>query len=375
MQDSIDKPVRIAMVLDTYDDARNGAVISTQRFTKLLRSNGNKVIIVSTGKPVEDKVLLKEFYPPFLFIRNIMKRMKFTFAWPNNEKLIDVIDKVDIVHNHFPFYLGYKATKIAKQKNKPIASTFHVQAEQIANNIGIYNKQIIKFIYKIFIHTIYSKSNIVVCPSDFAAQEIKRYGCTTPTVVISNGVISEYRDLHLEKNENYFTLLTVGRNAAEKRQDMLINAVAQSKYKNKIRVQIIGDGPKRKYLEGLANKLLPNQVEFKYLPTEKVIEYYNKADLYVHCAAVEVECMTALEAIACGLPALISDSDLSAAKQFAINKEFVFSDIKNLAEKIDFFYENRDLLADAKTQYLEKSKQFSIEKSYQKLINTYNSLL
>jgi len=121
--------------------------------------------------------------------------------------------------------------------------------------------------------------------------------------------------------------------------------------------------------------LLPNQVEFKYLPTEKVIEYYNKADLYVHCAAVEVECMTALEAIACGLPALISDSDLSAAKQFAINKEFVFSDIKNLAEKIDFFYENRDLLADAKTQYLEKSKQFSIEKSYQKLINTYNSLL
>jgi glycosyltransferase involved in cell wall biosynthesis len=375
MQDSIDKPVRIAMVLDTYDDARNGAVISTQRFTKLLRSNGNKVIIVSTGKPVEDKVLLKEFYPPFLFIRNIMKRMKFTFAWPNNEKLIDVIDKVDIVHNHFPFYLGYKAIKIAKQKNKPIVSTFHVQAEQIANNIGIYNKQIIKFIYKIFIHTIYSKSNIVVCPSDFAAQEIKRYGCTTPTVVISNGVISEYRDLHLEKNENYFTLLTVGRNAAEKRQDMLINAVAQSKYKNKIRVQIIGDGPKRKYLEGLANKLLPNQVEFKYLPTEKVIEYYNKADLYVHCAAVEVECMTALEAIACGLPALISDSDLSAAKQFAINKEFVFSDIKNLAEKIDFFYENRDLLADAKTQYLEKSKQFSIEKSYQKLINTYNSLL
>jgi len=375
MQDSVDKPVRIAMVLDTYDDARNGAVISTQRFTRLLRNHGNKVIIVSTGKPEEDKVLLKEFYPPLAFIRNIMQRMKFTFAWPEKSKLENVIDTIDIVHNHFPFYLGYKAIKIANKKKKPVVSTFHVQAEQIANNLGIYNRKIVKLIYKIFIRLIYSKSDIVICPSDFAAQEIKRYGCTTPTVVISNGVIPEYRDLHLEKNEDYFTLLTVGRNAAEKRQDMLINAVAQSKYKDKIRIQIIGDGPKRKYLEDLANKLLPNQVEFNYLPTEKVIEYYNKADLYVHCAAVEVECMTALEAIACGLPALISDSELSAAKQFAINKEFVFSDIKNLADKIDFFYENRDLLADAKTQYLEKSKQYSIERSYQKLIATYQSLM
>jgi hypothetical protein len=47
--------MKIAMILDTYDDARNGAVISTQRFTQLLRSNGNRVFIISTGKEAEDK--------------------------------------------------------------------------------------------------------------------------------------------------------------------------------------------------------------------------------------------------------------------------------------------------------------------------------
>ena len=33
---------------------------------------------------------------------------------------------------------------------------------------------------------------------------------------------------------------------------------------------------------------------------DKIIEYYNSTDLYIHAAAVEVECMTAIEAMACG---------------------------------------------------------------------------
>jgi 1,2-diacylglycerol 3-alpha-glucosyltransferase len=367
--------MKIAMILDTYDDARNGAVISTQRFTQLLRSNGNRVFIISTGKEAEDKILLKEFYPPISFVRQVMKRMKFIFAWPDKKILSKAIAEVDVVHNHFPFYLGYTSIKIAKKLNKPVVSTFHVQAEQIANNIGIYNKFVIKIIYKIFIRLIYSKSDVVLCPSDFAAKEIKRYGCTTPTVVVSNGVVAAYQDKNLQKNTSFFTILTVGRNAAEKRQNMLIEAVSKSKYKNEIKIQIIGDGPKRNALQILADAILPNQVEFNYLPTEQVIDYYNLADLYVHCAAVEVECMTALEAMACGLPILVSDSILSATKQFALNEDFLFSDIEELTQKIDRLYENRNMLYDAKLKYLERVKQYRIENSYQKLINTYQSVL
>lgn len=375
MQNNDSRPLRIAMVLDTYDDARNGAVISTQRFTNLLRANGHEVFVATTGKPQEDKVLLPEFYPPFPFAKNIMQRMKFIFAWPDSNKLNPLIEKVDVVHNHFPFYLGYKAIKIAKKYKKPVVSTFHVQAEQIANNAGIYNPFFIKLIYKLFISTIYSKSDIVICPSEFAAKEIKRYGCKTPTVVISNGVTEDYFDRQLKKDNDVFTILTVGRNATEKRQEMLIQAASQSKNKNSIRIRIIGDGPKRKELTDLADKLLPGQVDFFYLPTEKVIEQYNMADLYVHCASVEVECMTALEAIACGLPALISDSELSAAKQFALDSNFTFSDTNDLANKIDRLIDDRSKLSEAKIKYIEKSKQFAIETSYQKLINTYHSLL
>jgi 1,2-diacylglycerol 3-alpha-glucosyltransferase len=212
---------------------------------------------------------------------------------------------------------------------------------------------------------------VVLCPSDFAAKEIKRYGCTTPTVVVSNGVVAAYQDKNLQKNTAFFTILTVGRNAAEKRQNMLIEAVSKSKYKNQIKIQIIGDGPKRNALQTLANAVLPNQVEFNYLPTEQVIDYYNLADLYVHCAAVEVECMTALEAMACGLPILVSDSILSATKQFALNEDFLFSDVEELTQKIDTLYENRNMLYDAKLKYLERVKTIS----YRKFISKINQHL
>jgi hypothetical protein len=35
------RPLRIAMVIDVWDDAANGAVVSTRRFTELLRERGH----------------------------------------------------------------------------------------------------------------------------------------------------------------------------------------------------------------------------------------------------------------------------------------------------------------------------------------------
>lgn len=57
-------PRSISMVLDVYDEARNGAVVSTQRFSELLRLDGYKVSIISTGKEYEGKISLPEFYFP-----------------------------------------------------------------------------------------------------------------------------------------------------------------------------------------------------------------------------------------------------------------------------------------------------------------------
>lgn len=368
--------LKIAQVIDVFENAINGGGISTQRFTKLLRQQGHRVILIANGEEATDKVALRSYYPPIPFTKRILKRMKFVFAKPDEAKMERVFSEVDIVHNQFPLWLGAATVRIANQLGKPLVSTFHVQGEQIMYNSGLTHPFWTKLIYRYFVKHIYNKSDIVICPSKFAEQEIKRYGVTRPTVVISNGVTPDYRKIDIPKRyPGKFTILTVGRNAAEKRQEMLIRAIADSKYKDKIQLIILGDGPQRHALEKLNHELLNGTTEFKLVPQEKVIEYYNSVDLYVHSAAIEVECMTALEAMACGLPLLIADSVLSATKQFALGEKFLFKTQAELTKKIDYFFTNSAELIQAAEQYLELSKQYSIERSYQKLTDTYYKAL
>jgi glycosyltransferase involved in cell wall biosynthesis len=376
MQLTPTRKLHIAQVIDVYENASNGAAISTQRFTDLLREHGHRVLVLSTGKAAPDKFLLKEYYPPLQYLRKVMERMKFVFALPNRQLLEKAFTEVDIVHNQLPLLLGMAAVSIAKRMGKPVISTFHVQGEQMMHNAGLKNIFWTKLAYYFFIRYIYNKSDLVICPSEFAEQEIKRYGLKKPTVVISNGVPPQFRKLEYPKKyPGKFTILTVGRNAAEKRQEMIIRGVAASKHKDEIQLIILGDGPLRQKLEDMSKQLLNGTVEFKLLPSERVIEYYNSVDLYVHAANIEVECMTAIEAMACGLPLLIAESELSATKQFALNEKHLFKTVEELTRKIDYWFENRDALEQSKKDYLQFANKYSIENSYRKLEDTYYSVL
>src|SRR5262249_37341282 len=159
----------------------------------------------------------------------------------------------------------------------------------------------------------------------------------------------------------------------EKRQEMIIHAVAASPYKNQIKLIIIGNGPLHDQLQKLSKELLPNPATFLFLPAQEVISYYQNADLYVHAAEVEVECMTALEAMACGLPLLIADAATSATRQFALNEKHLFKNEAELTERINFWFENREELQCASQDYLKLVENFRIEKSVAKLLETYQN--
>lgn len=374
MKATDEKPLRVAMVIDVYDNARNGASISTDRFTSLLREKGHTVTVVTTGEAGPGKLVMGEFYPPLF--KWHMQNMNFVFAWPRRREIRNLLRKIDILHNQMPFLLSIRSIGLARAAGVPVISTFHVQAEQIVNNTWLKHLFLVNFVYRVIIHFVYNRSDLVICPSQFAADEIRRRGCRTPTVVISNGVTPEYRVLETQNRDpDKFVILTVGRNAIEKRQDLIIEAVAHSKYRDRIKLQIAGTGTLRAKLEQMSHDLLDGRVEFLYVPPSELIDYYNAADLYVHAAEVEVECMTALEAMACGLPLLISNSKLSATKQFALGKECLYNSREELTQKIDYWYEHREALARKREDYLEFVNQFRIEDSLEKLEAAYRRVL
>ncbi len=361
--------LKIAMIIDAYD-TKTGGVISTRRFVDKLREAGHKVIVISTGKKEEDKVVLKEFYPPFG--KRIMKKMKMVFAWPDDKKIKEVLKQVDVVHIQLPFYLSTTTISLAKEMKLPIVSSFHVQAENITKNIGVSSSKVIKQIYRFFINRIYNRSDLVICPSKFAQEELKRFGLKSESVILSNGYTEDYYPQRLKRKfPNKFVILMVGRLSAEKRQDKLIEAILLSKYKKDIQLVLIGHGPLKKELKKLGKKLPHRPLFLQGLPTHKLARWYNTSDLYVHCGEIELEGMTVLEAMACGLPPLIVNSKKSASPQFALNDKHLFNDTKDLVEKIDYWYEHPMELIKAKERYLTLSKKYAIKASVGNLEKAY----
>ena len=372
--------LRIAFVADAWSGAvRNGGVASARRFVEALRRRMD-VTVVTTGEPSEarpDHVVLRSFYvPPF---QRLMREMGFPFAWPSRETLCEVFRRSDVVHVQFPFYLGIRAITVAREVGVPVVSTFHVQAEHLLHNVNVHDRTLMHWVYRFFLRTTYNRSDAVVCPSGFAEQELRRHGLTAPATVISNGVPPEYRPLPREECERFegrFTILSVGRLAREKRHDLLIEAVRASRHEKRIQLVILGDGPQRDRLEAQGRSLTHPPV-LRLLKPAELLPYYGGADLCVHAAEVEVECMAVLEAMACGLPCLIARSPLSATSQFALSDGFLFEagSRYDLTRKIDAWIENPDGLAKAREGSRDVARRYRVEASADKLVDVYRRVV
>ncbi|MFH1295799.1 MAG: glycosyltransferase [Bacteroidota bacterium] len=161
-------------------------------------------------------------------------------------------------------------------------------------------------------------------------------------------------------------LLNIGRHAYEKRQLLLMEGVKRSKYAANIQLILAGRGERTDELKA-KGKELPVEPIIEYISFEDKLRYLNTADLFVHGSIVELESLSCLEAIGCGLPCLVSDSDYSAAPQFALDDRFLFTsdDPDHLAGRLDYWYEHRDELrsADMKKKVLDEAAQYRFDKA------------
>jgi glycosyltransferase involved in cell wall biosynthesis len=220
-----------------------------------------------------------------------------------------------------------------------------------------------------------NRAPIIQCPSQFAADLLKKTKCRQPTRVISNGIPADYVPKAYPRPEFFgdnLVLMNVGRHALEKRQSLLIEGVKRSKYASKIKLLLCGKGELTEKLVSMGSEL-PVSPMIRYVTHEEKLQYFNTADLYIHGSVVELESLACLEAIGCGLPCLIGDSPHSAASQFALDPRFIFKfdDADNLADKINYWYENRAELAILRDQVLRMAEKYRFERCLDKFEALY----
>ena len=259
--------LHIAYVTDMFDGVKTGGVISARRFVAALRER-HEVTVIAGGPSGEGLVGLPRFtIPPF---GRVMREMGFIFAWPSRAKLEPILRRVDVVHVQFPFWLGIRATALARELETPVVAASHVLPENIFHNVGVRSERVMDWTWRFFISKLYGRANHVVVPTSFGLSELRRHGLTVPADVISNGIPPQFRPGPDEREAHLrFLVLAVSRLATEKRLDTIIEAVRLSRNASRIQLLLCGQGPEEERLRRLA-ATLPVPAEFRVIPEDQM---------------------------------------------------------------------------------------------------------
>lgn len=356
----------ITVVCDVLGEENNGTTIAAMNLIRYMRSQGDTVRILCAD---QNRIHDKDVYvvPNLDFGRLLdayVSKVGVTLAKPDEEIIYKALAGADAVHIMMPLLLGMAAAKTAVEMNIPITAGFHMQAENFTsyiklNKVKKANKRVYKYIYQ----HVYKYAVGIHYPTEFIKNEFeKNIKQSTPGFVVSNGVNSYFKKIDVKKPDalqNKIVILTTGRYAREKSQDTLIKAIKYSKHKDKIQLILAGQGIKEVYYK-IISKDLPIAPVFKLCSREEILNVINYADLYVHTAEIELEGISCLEAISCGKLTIVSDSKLSATKDFAVDDKCVFKNRspKSLAKVIDYWIEHPVEKAECENKYLMSASVF-----------------
>ncbi|STQ87175.1 glycosyltransferase family 4 protein [Helicobacter muridarum] len=381
----------IAIVVDSYNDRSNGTSMTAFRFARELIRRGHDLRIVATkpsdmeqdkdvviGSEGEKLYFVKERYIPL--VTEISHKQHMIFGYPDSKVLELAIKGCDIVHFYLPFALEIMGVKICRRLKVPYIGAFHLQPQHISYNMNMNFDWFNSFIFRRFYKQFYGYIHHIHCPSKLMEAEIQREGYGGKKYVISNGFQFNVSQSILEAdcfNDSFFHIASVGRFSKEKRQDILIKAIARSKYSEIIKLHLHGIGPRQEYLQELCSRLLHNSPEFGFIENSLLINKLKYMNLYVHPAQVESEAIACLEAVSAGVVPVIADSKVSATNQFALDSRslFITNDISDLSAKIDYWIENKDQLEEMKIKYKQSAQNYALDKSIDKIIEVYKEAI
>ena len=206
-----------------------------------------------------------------------------------------------------------RRSSVAKIVGDPVwerASNKGETTETIVN----FNEQKLKFkhrVQRIFLTWSLNRFDYISCPSLELKNFITKWGVKKPIHFIPNGIeIIPKRQMQPE-----YDLISVCRLVKWKNLDKLVIANAESKTK----LAIVGSGPEEKNLKQLALTVNSNVVFLGQLDTDQVIDNLFKSKIFVLVSDYEGLSFSLLQAMACGLPVIVSN--VQGNKDVIINNQ------------------------------------------------------
>jgi glycosyltransferase involved in cell wall biosynthesis len=377
--------MRIAFFTDAYLPQMNGVATTVEELRGSLVARKHKVYIVSPSYPkYKDQC------------KNIL-RLKSVRLWRNPELRVSymfpdrILQKVlqldvDIIHGFSGGATPSLGLTLAKIKRKPYVFTYNTRwnkyTHYILNGKFIRPKameQMVKLYCNVCTH--------IIAPAEYIKEELISFGVKKPITVIPNGVnITKFKpaqnDLLKEKlglKKSDKIALCVARVTREKSIDFLIKAFAKFSERNpNVYFVIAGDGPERKKLEKLSNRLgVHNKVIILgFVPYNEIPGIYNGADVFIFASQTETEGMVVPEAMASGLPVLaVRDRVFEQFIESGKDGILVEKDEDEFNQNLEKLLKDPKLRAEIAKNARKKIENFSLDEIAKKFEALYNQLI
>lgn len=266
--------------------------------------------------PNKHNILVYTFYYAFAFwhkqaykqVKELVKQEHFDlihFVGPIGYREPGYLWKLGIPYiwgpiggaNNIPYQL---------MKRMPFSGKVKLTFRSIANTIQFYTKIRLK---KALNHT----DILLTATSENQYKFKTRYN--KESICIPENCISRLEDImprvcSAKYSDNpYFRFIIIGRLDANKSVGIFLEALTHVHNKQKIKVDIVGDGPLKKRLEKYAieNNLNDRITWHGQLPREQAIKIFNSAHLHIITSASEGNPTTIWEAMSYGVPTMSFD--------------------------------------------------------------------
>lgn len=168
-------------------------------------------------------------------------------AEPYDGRICRALKGVDVVHIFMPFFLGTRCAYIANAMPIPVLGCYHLSAQNITYNAHLkFLPGATSLTYDILKRVHYKRSLIrdIYCPSRMIAHILLTHGYKQSLHIISNGYDPVFKKTSDIYENDKIIINSVGRLTKAKRQELIIKAIAKSKYKDRTVLYIAGKGAK-----------------------------------------------------------------------------------------------------------------------------------
>ncbi len=208
-------------------------------------------------------------------------------------------------------------------------------------------------------------------------------GIAKPISIIPYGVSEMYKPAETKEDLEEFVFLSVnswtGNEGDRKGTDLLIKAFDQEfkddeKVKLLLKISTFWDSKQPEYyaqqIVNITGRANPNiMFDSNYRAEEKLVDYYQKADCFVAPTRGEGFGLTILNALACGLPVIVTKDNNSGHMDFCKdNPSVLWVDVEKMKQADPNFYVEGNLLAEPNLETLRKQLRYAFEN--RKNINT-----